>query len=169
MPQAGPDALAFRTSRPLGAAGSSRVGMSRLGRVGGGADAEVSSSAARGAGVRVSVTAMSQLVRVAGLAVRTPGTGRQTASPFPRSPVHSRRRVFIHTITSVLLLPGVFCPLTSATGWDRRPIQATGCPRHDPQRTPRTHGPPERAWSCGLTHVDPVRLRLADPPSLTGL
>src|SRR5262249_58178876 len=130
MPQAGPDALAFRTSRPLGAAGSSRVGMSRLGRLGGGADAEVSSSAARGAGVRVSVTALSRLVRVAGLAVRTPGTGRQTASPFPRSPVHSRRRVFIHTITSVLLLRG---GLRLSNGRDRRPLPATGGPRHDPR------------------------------------
>jgi hypothetical protein len=60
--RAGPDADSFPRSRPGKAAGSSREGMSRSWRLGGGADAEVSSPAARGAGVRVSVTAMSRLV-----------------------------------------------------------------------------------------------------------
>src|SRR5262249_46464106 len=45
--------------------------------------------------------------RVAGLAVRTLGTGRQTASPLPRTPVHSRRRCSLQGLTSFFSFGGL--------------------------------------------------------------
>jgi len=54
--------------------------------------------------------------------------------PVSRSPVRSRRRWSFHAITSLFS----FEALRFLYGKDRRPIQATGCPRPDLQRTLRT-------------------------------
>ena len=161
---AGPDALAFPRSRPFKAAGSSREGMSRLWRLGCGADAEVSSPAARGAGEAVSVTArVSQLVRVAGLGRAHSWDWPQDLEPVSRSPVLPRRRVCQSRDHIGSSPSGVFWSWYG-TGSAAHPcdwLPATRPPTHASDSTVHWW---DGALSLGLTRLAPVRLRLADPP-----
>src|SRR5262249_23566543 len=60
----------------------------------------------RGGGACERDRGLSQLGRVAGPGVRTPGAGRPAARPFSRSPLPPRRPAVIYTVTSGLLLRG---------------------------------------------------------------
>ena len=112
------------------------VGVPFVAAQGTGQTSEVSSPAARGAGDAVSVTPQCHSsFEWPALPCFTPETDRKIASPLPAPPPTPAAGWFMHAVASVLLLRGVFCP---CIGMDRRPIQATGCPRHDLQRTLRT-------------------------------
>ena len=97
----------------------------------------------RGGGVCEGDTTVSQLVRVAGCAVRTPGTGLTAMSPFPPPPstpaagcsFRRSHRLFSFEAVSCLWFSCLPSPRARA---DRRPIQATGCPRSCLRRPLRT-------------------------------
>ena len=133
----GPDTHSYPRSQPFKAAGLSPKGCPVCGGSGCGADVEVSSPVARGGGERVSATRKCRSSSSRRLCRADSWTGRKTVarvtSPRPSSPpgvsfTHSHR-----FFSSKGLL---FSALRQ--GKDRRPIQATGCPRHDLQRTSRT-------------------------------
>ena len=138
----GPDAHSYPRSRPFKAAGSSPKGCPVSCGSGCGADVEVSSPVARGRGACERDAPAAQLVESPALPCVLVGRSKDS-SPFHVSPSVLVTGLFIHALTSLLLLNGssafVFLPTALGQGKDRRPIQATGCPRHNRKRTPRTH------------------------------
>ena len=96
----------------------------------------------RGGGERVSATRTRRRSSSRRLCRADSWTWPHGHEPVSRLPVRPRHRVF-HSRTHIASSPSrVFCLCIPAhcEGRDRRPIQATGCPRHDRKRTPRTRG-----------------------------
>jgi hypothetical protein len=143
-------------------------GVSRLWRLGCGADAEVSSRRRGVGGGGERGGQLPQLVRVAGLAAHTPGTGRKTASPFPPPPSSPAAGYSFsdHIASSP---QGGFCFCEGGIGGPSVRLAARA-PTSDARLgltvTVRCHRSTicGSALSLGLTRVAPVRLRLADPP-----
>lgn len=153
----GPDTHSFPHSRPFKASGSSPKGCPVCGGSGGGAGAEVSSPVARGRGACERNARASQLVESPAWPCVLMDRS-EDRSPFHVSPSVLATGCFRHALTSLLLLKGL---LFSAPrqGKDRRPIQATGCPRHHLQRTLRARSDNAlslvaHAWLCVVTRVD---------------
>ncbi len=132
----------FPQSRPFKVAGSSHEGMSRLGRLGCGADVEVSSPVARGRGACERDTPVPQLVEwpawPCGLL-----DGSKDLSLFHVSPSILATGYFIHAITSVRLLPSgfSFCPRLTANC----PLKRAGSAAHPSDWLPATQ-PPTHTW-----------------------
>lgn len=121
---------------------------------------------------------LSQLVRVAGFAVRTPGTGLTAMSPFPPPPSTPAAGWSFTRSHRFFSFGAVFC---LGRSWLLPPHVRAGSASHPsdwlPAFVPPTPGPDSSrdsalslavpmvgASSHRLSRVAPVRLRLADPP-----